>query len=79
MYLTGTEEEDEECRLYEASLAAYNGADAALEEERPSKYKRGSLMQRLLDPFAGAPRDEDGAIVYNLKEDELKEHDFENR
>ena len=38
-------------------------------------------MQRITDPFAGAPRDDDGAIVYRLTEDEMsrfKTDDEEN-
>ena len=36
-------------------------------------YKRGSLMQKLLDPFDGAPKDADGAIVYTVTEEEITE------
>ena len=28
-------------------------------------------MQRITDPFAGAPRDENGSILYTITEDEM--------
>merc|ERR1712070_363390 len=31
------------------------------------------MGQRIIDPLAGAPRDEDGAIVYTVTEDEMKQ------
>lgn len=70
-YLTGSDEEDDECRAYEASVNAYNSAGAGEDDVGGGLYRRGSLMQRILDPFAGAPRDADGAIVYNVTEEEM--------
>lgn len=72
-YLTGNEEEDEECRAYEESLAEYNAAGSAGgDSSHDGKYKRGSLLQRIMDPFAGAPKDSDGAIVYTVTDEELE-------
>ena len=71
-YLTGSEEEDQDCNEYEQSVAQYNAAAATPVGSRANlKYERGSLMQRILDPYAGAPRDEDGAIVYTVTDEEL--------
>jgi hypothetical protein len=37
-----------------------------------SKYPVGSLMQKITDPFAGAPRDENGSILYTISEKEME-------
>ena len=36
-------------------------------------YEKGSLLQRMIDPFAGAPKDENGTIMYTVEEKELEE------
>ena len=36
--------------------------------KNPSKYPVGSLLQKIIDPFAGAPRDENGTILYTISE-----------
>lgn len=38
---------------------------------KTASYEQGSLMQRMADPFAGAPRDADGALVYTVADAEL--------
>ena len=73
--ITLNAEEDQDFYDYEQAVESYNsevpkqnlqgGGDAG------SRYERGSLMQRIVDPFIGAPRDEDGAIVYRVTEDEI--------
>ena len=73
-YLTNNEEEDQDFYEYQQSIAAYNATStkkSTLSGRGAPKYERGSLMQRLVDPFAGAPRDEDGAIVYTVTDSEL--------
>jgi hypothetical protein len=74
-YLTGSEEEDQDFYEYEQSVAEYNqgGAGKKLQGAGRTKYERGSLLQKIHDPFAGAPRDEDGAIVYEVTDAELSE------
>lgn len=66
-------EEDEEFFEYEQSIEAYNAEPAKkqLAGTNQNRYERGSLMQRIIDPFDGAPRDEEGAIVYRVTEDEM--------
>lgn len=81
--ITQNSEEDQEFYEYEQAVNAYN-AEAPKKTFTVSttgRYERGSLMQRITDPFAGAPRDDDGAIVYRLTEDEMsrfKTDDEEN-
>lgn len=35
------------------------------------KYERGSLLQLILDPFAGGKRLENGALFYKVEDKEL--------
>lgn len=35
-------------------------------------------MQRIFDPFAESTRNEDGTIIYNLEENELKDFQLDN-
>jgi len=37
----------------------------------PSKYEKGSLLQKVLEPFAGAKKDEDGTLNYTLEDKEI--------
>ena len=71
-YLTNGEEEDQDFYEYEQAIADYY---ADTESKAPTgdggRYAQGSLMQRIIDPFAGAPRDEDGALVYTVTDAEL--------
>lgn len=80
-YLTTSEEEDQDFYEYQQSVAAYNasGADeAALSGVSAARYEKGSLMQRIGDPFAGAPRDADGALVYTVGDAELTDRKLDN-
>ena len=71
-YLTNGEEEDQDFYEYEQALADYYQDGAAKAPYGDGgRYPKGSLMQRIVDPFAGAPRDEDGAIVYTVTDAEL--------
>lgn len=72
-YLTSSEEEDQDFYEYEQSVAEYNqtGTGKSVEGAGSGKYERGSLLQKILDPFAGAERDEDGAVVYTVTDAEL--------
>jgi hypothetical protein len=54
-------------------LDAYN-ADSSSEAVFSSKkaiYEKGSLMQKLLDPFAESKRDEEGTIIYTVEDKEM--------
>lgn len=79
-YLTNSEEEDQDFFDYEAAVAEYNAGSTAqtLQGARSPQYEQGSLMQRIVDPFAGAPRDEEGAIVYTVTDKELSRHKLED-
>lgn len=72
-YLTSNEDEDQDFYDYEKSVAEYNqaGTGSKVQGAGQSKYQRGSLLQKIHDPFAGAARDEDGAIVYQVTDEEL--------
>lgn len=70
-YLTKNEEEEDDAAEYEKALADYNQAQITKTESHEGKYEKGSLMQKMFDPFAGAARAEDGAIEYTLEEKEL--------
>jgi len=74
--LTQNEEEDLDFYEYQKSLEEYNssGADKdGLEGGKKPKYEKGSLLQRVIDPLAGAPVDEDGSVVYSVEDKELDE------
>ena len=65
------------------SLEEYNAATSAEAVFTPKKpiYEKGSLMQKLLDPFAESTRDEEGTIIYTVEDKEmdsfkLKDEDF---
>lgn len=34
-------------------------------------YEKGSILQKIMDPFAGAPKDENGSIMYTVEDKEL--------
>lgn len=38
---------------------------------RASRYEQGSLLQRAFDPLMGAPRDENGTILYTVTDEEM--------
>lgn len=80
-YLTTNEEEDQDFYEYQQSVAAYNAGgagEAALSGAATPRYEPGSLMQRIGDPFAGAPRDADGALVYTVGDAELTDKKLDN-
>lgn len=71
-YLTNGEEEDQDFYDYEQSLKDYYAAGSASSGAAGSgKYARGSLMQRIVDPFAGSTRDAEGSIVIEVTDQEL--------
>lgn len=60
---------------YEQSVDAYNAEvpDVKVAGARTKgRFERGSLLQRITDPFDGAPRDEDGSIIYRVSEEEMQ-------
>lgn len=72
MRLTNSEEEDQDFEDYSKSVDAYNDEEVAVTASgNTGKYKRGSLLQKITDPFDGAARDENGSILYTVKDSEL--------
>jgi len=65
-YVTGGEEEDLDYFEYQKSLDAYHADDTKQKAAASgtSKYEKGSLMQRIMDPLADATRDENGSILH---------------
>lgn len=43
-----------------------------------SDYKRGTLIQRIMDPYFGAGRDEFGTIVMDIEDRDLVPFDIGN-
>ena len=72
--LTQNEEEDLDFFEYQKSLEEYNtgGAQSELKGGRKPLYERGSLLQKMIDPLAGAPRDQNGSVVYTVEDKELE-------
>merc|ERR1711885_60713 len=70
--LTNSEEEDQDFESYEQSVEAYNAeASSVATAGNTGKFARGSLLQRITDPFDGAPRNAEGTILYSVKDSEL--------
>lgn len=71
-YFTISKSEDELFFKYKQSLDEYN-KEKSLPKALPSegKYERGSLLQLMLDPFAGGKRLENGALFYKVEDKEL--------
>ena len=76
---TMSEEEDQDFYDYHKSLDEYNSdAAPAFTPSKSSRYDRGSLMQRIMDPFAHATKDENGAILYHVSEKDMSHLDLDN-
>ena len=73
-YVTGGGGEDEDYHAYQKSVDEYNsvaGKKGAFHYQKPV-YTRGSLLQRMLDPFADSRRDEDGTIELAVTHEEVE-------
>lgn len=69
---TLNQEEDEKLFKYYQSLEEYNETPTKLhQEEKERRFKRGTMMQFMFDPFAGAKRLDNGALFYEVKDEEL--------
>lgn len=73
-YVTAGEEEDQDYFEYQQSLDAYNADTKKVFKHvgKKQNYKKGSLMQKIMDPLAGVTKDEDGALHYHVEDRELK-------
>lgn len=71
-YLTFSEEEDAMFFKYRQSLDNYKTSKKEkVIQPAYSKFEKGSYKQRVFDPLAGARRDENGTLVYNLEDKEI--------
>lgn len=73
---TQNEEEDLDFYEYQKSVEEYNNSGASSSKLRGGKkpaYEKGSLLQKIIDPLAGAPVDGNGSIVYTVEDKELDE------
>jgi len=72
-YLSSGDEEDEDFYNYQKSLEEYNNdvSSDAVFSNKKAIYEKGSLMQKIMDPFAESIRDEEGSIVYTVEDKEL--------
>lgn len=71
-FATVNKKDDEQFFRYKQALEQYkNEAPAPLVAARPTRYERGSLLQRVFDPLAGATRLPNGALFYEVTDREL--------
>lgn len=71
-FITASQKEDEQFFRYKQALAQYNSEKLPSRSvKRSGKYERGSILQKVLDPFAGAQKLENGALFYEVEEKEL--------
>lgn len=71
--ISNNEEEDAELYAYQQSIDDYNNdsTEVSVFGVRNGKYERGTLLQRALDPFSGAGRDENGTIILEVNDKDL--------
>ncbi len=67
---TLSEEEDAQFHAYMQSLESYQKAPkpARVSQFESGKYPRGSLRQKLFEPLAGARRNAEGTLVFEMSE-----------
>lgn len=74
-HMTTSEEEDEDFYAYQKALEEYDNEPAEkVYTSRKAKYTKGSILQKVLDPFAESHRDEEGTIIYTLEDKELAQY-----
>lgn len=73
-YTTAGEAEDQDYFEYQQALDEYNSETKSVFKHSGKKqaYPKGSLMQKIMDPLAGAHTDHDGALHYHVEDKELK-------
>ena len=70
--MTTSKKEDEEFFRYKQALQEYNSEPLpSLTLPKKERYEKGSLLQRVFDPLAGAQRLDNGALFYKLEDKEL--------
>lgn len=71
-FATTNKAEDEQFFRYKQALDQYNAEKpASFAAKKAERYERGSLLQRVFDPLAGAVRLENGALFYKVEEKEI--------
>jgi len=71
--ISNNEEEDSDLFLYNQAVNDYNDdkSEVTVFGVRNGKYERGTLLQRALDPFSGAGRDENGTIILTVSDKDI--------
>jgi hypothetical protein len=71
---TTNAKEDEQFYKYYQSLQQYNSEvnnTQRISQFESGRFERGSLAQRVFEPLAGAKRNENGTLVYEVLDKEL--------
>jgi len=71
---TTNAKEDEQFYKYHQSLQQYNtetNNTPRISQFESGRFERGSLAQRVFEPLAGAKRNENGTLVYEVLDKEL--------
>ena len=79
-FTTIGQKDDEQFYRYQQSLQEYkNDMPERIRVGKPERYQRGSLLQKVFDPLAGAEKLENGALFYKVDEAELTNIDNEEK
>lgn len=70
---TLSEEEDEHFFEYMKQLKSYKNAAPKTDTSQfdSGRYERGSVLQRMFEPLAGASRNSEGTLVYSIVDKDL--------
>ena len=78
-YVTNSEADDADFYNYAQAVEEYNSnTSGTFRSTTAPRYERGSLLQRALDPFAGARRDAEGSLLYRVEDRELAHFELGN-
>lgn len=75
-YSTTNKKDDENFFRYQQALEEYNNQPTKSLVSKKERYERGSLLQKIFDPLAGAERQENGTLIYRLVDKELPKELF---
>ena len=71
-FATTSKKEDEQFFRYKQALQDYNSEELpALPSAQRERFERGSMLQRIFDPLAGARKLENGAYFYKVADSEI--------
>ena len=74
---TYTEEEDQDYFDYEKAIEEYNNDTSDIPNFRAkatSRYEKGSLLQRMFEPFAFCERDDKGTLVFKADDSDIEKY-----